>query len=278
MTELRTELRTASQRVDPSLDAFERLVALRRRLHRRQRAASFITAIVVGAVSLAGVVLLLSRLDDGTSETGAGWQPSRSLTLEPGEYFYLRVTSDEAVDGHRRAIETWWSPDGSGEVRNRSTRQDKYPYPPSGIYDEGAFPQPYDVSSLATDPDALSVRLREGTLEGALELLFEAPYADPELRAALFEVVARLEGVTVIEEARDPAGRPALVVETSGRDGEDVATWRTYFDPGTHQPTAWTFGSTRGGSAWILLESAIVAEAGARPTADQWLVPPVDGT
>ena len=56
-----------------------------------------------------------------------------------------------------------------------------------------------------------------------------------------------------------------------------MATWRTYFDPGTHQAIAWTFSSSRGGSAWLLLESAIVDEAGAVPRLDEWLVPPLEG-
>jgi hypothetical protein len=49
-----------------------------------------------------------------------------------------------------------------------------------------------------------------------------------------------------------------------------------YFDPGTRQALAWTFESTRGGSAWILLESAIVDTAGVAPEPEEWLAPPVE--
>jgi hypothetical protein len=80
----------------------------------------------------------------------------------------------------------------------------------------------------------------------------------------------------VIEDVRDPAGRPAVALERSERTGGDVSTWRTYFDPGTHQAIAWTFSSSRGGSAWILLESAIVDAPGDAPEPGQWLAPPTD--
>jgi hypothetical protein len=207
---------------------------------------------------------------------GAGWQSTRRLELQPGEYFYLRVESDEAEDGWVRDVQTWWATDGSGEVRNRSTRQDKYPYPPSGVYGEGEFPEPYDLSWLSTDPEVLAAQLREATFGGDFALP-ETPYASPEVRAALFEVASTSEGVTVIQDVHDSAGRRAIALETSERDGAFTATWRTYFDPGTHQAIAWTYSSSRGGSAWLLLESAIVDEAGALPRPDEWLVPPLEG-
>jgi hypothetical protein len=58
-------------------------------------------------------------------------------------------------------------------------------------------------------------------------------------------------------------------------DVANGATWRRYFDPGTHQVIAWTFRSTRGGYVWQVLESGIVDARGARPEAQQWLVPPI---
>jgi hypothetical protein len=275
MTDTRTRMKTASELVRVPDRAFERLVARRERTRRRQRVAAVTVALVVAAGSLGGMAILLSRLDRGSPEVGSGWEPSRRLDLRLGEYFYLRITSDEAEDGWVRDVETWWATDASGEVRNRSTRQDKYPYPPSGVYGVSEFPTHVaGVPSLSTDPTVLEAQLREASFDWDL-LLLEAPNASPELRAAVFTVAGGLDGVTVIESVRDPAGRPAIALETSERDGADTATWRTYFDPGTHQALAWTFESTRGGSAWILLESAIVDERGARPSAEQWLVPPI---
>ena len=288
MTEVKTRLQEAGRLVTLPDRPFDRLVERRGRERRRQRITTLTVGLLVAVGSLGGVGLLMSRLDDGSRDVGAGWEPSRRLALRPGEYFYLRVTSDEAVDGHVRDVETWWAPDGSGEVRNRSTRQDKYPYPPSGSYEAGEFPvEIRDVAELSTNPDELAAQLLherwdwagpagpERMFEITTVLTLEAPYATPRLRAALFAVTSAADGVTVVADARDPAGRLGIALETSERDGMDTAVWTLYFDPDTHQAIAWTFESTRGGSAWILLESAIIVESGRQPGAEEWLMPPL---
>ncbi len=289
MTDVKTKLQEAGRLVSLPDRPFDRLVERRGRARQRQRMTTLAVGLLVATGSLGGVGLLMVRLDDGSRDVGAGWEPSRRLALRLDEYFYLRVTSDEAVDGHIRDLETWWAPDGSGEVRNRSTRQDKYPYPPSGSYAEGEFPvEVRDVSELSTKPDELAAQLLrerwdwagpagpERMFEITALLTTEAPYATPQLRAALF-AVASAAGVTVTQDARDPAGRSGIALETSERDGADTATWRMYFDPGTHQAIAWTFESSRGGTAWVLLESAIVDAPGLAPEPEEWLVPSVEG-
>jgi hypothetical protein len=277
MDDVRDRLRRASELVAPPERPFDRMIERRDRKQRSQRFASAAVAFAIATTAVGGGTVLLSRLgQDPHDAPGTGWQPTRRLELQPGEYFYLRVESDEAEDGWVRDVQTWWGTDGSGEVQNRSTRQDKYPYPPSGVYGEGEFPEPYDLSWLSTDPEVLAAQLREATFGGDFALP-ETPYASPEVRAALFDVASTSEGVTVIEDVHDSAGRRAIALETSERDGAFTATWRTYFDPGTHQAIAWTYSSSRGGSAWLLLESAIVDEAGAMPRPDEWLVPPLEG-
>jgi hypothetical protein len=276
MDDVRSRLRSASQLAVVPDRAFDRLRERRDRERGRQRLASLMVAALIGVGSFAGVALLTTGLreDPGTA-VSTGWESSRRLALDPGEYFYLRITSDEAEDGRVRDEETWWAPDGSGEVRNRGTRLDKYPYPPPGGYERGRFPiWLHGVSSLSTDPAVLAEQLREATYDWEM-LLLETPYATPELRAAVFEVARGLQGITVLNDTRDPGGRRAIALETSERDGPFAATWRSYFDPGTHQALAWTFESTRGGSAWILLESAIVDAPGEAPESSEWLVPPV---
>ena len=279
MTDVRERLKNATEFVTLPERPFERLLEKRDRRRRSQRLASAAVAFAMAAAAVGGGVVLLSGLwQDRHDAPGTGWQPTRRLALRSGEYFYLRVESDEAgEDGWVRDVQTWWASDGSGEVRNRSTRQDKYPYPPSGVYGKGEFPEPYDLSWLSTDPEVLAAQLRKATFGGDFGLP-DTPCVSPEVRAALFDVASTFEGVTVIEDVHDSAGRPAIALETSERDGAFTATWRTYFDPGTHQAIAWTFSSSRGGSAWLLLESAIVDEAGAVPRLDQWLVPPLEGS
>jgi hypothetical protein len=261
------------------------MIERRDRKRRNQRLASFIVAVVVGAGSLGAGGIFLSGLgQDREDVVGSGWQPSRRLALRPGEYFYLRIESSDLGDGQIRDEETWWGANGSGEVRNGGTRQDKYPYPPAGLYEDGDFPIWLElVPSLSTDPALLAAQLREDPWEwgGGPEperlwdltgfLLLETPYATPELRAALFEVASDLDGVTLTADVLDPADRPAVSLEFSNE--AEGATWALYFDPGTHQPIAWTFRSTRGGYVWQVLESGIVDRVGGRPEGEQWLVP-----
>jgi hypothetical protein len=286
MDDVQTSLKGASRLVAPPEPAFDRLLDRRDQMRRRQRLASLIVALVVGAGSVGGAALLLTGLSDSDDAVGTGWQPTRRLALRPGEYFYLRVESSEEGDGWIRDEETWWGIDGSGEVRNRSTRQDKYPYPPSGIYGRGEFPIEVDVSELSTDAAVLADQLRQEPWNGWLGdppspgalwiftrvLLLDAPQAPPELRAAVFEMASSIDGVIVTRDDRDPVGRTAIRLRFS--EAANGATWTIYFDPGTHQALAWTFRSDRGGESWVIIESGIVEASGDRPEGEQWLVPP----
>jgi hypothetical protein len=288
MDDVRDRLRDASELVTPFERPFDRMVERRDRKRRSQRLASATLAFAVAAAAVGGGVILLSRLgQDPHDAVGAGWQPTRSLALRPGEYFYLKVESSEESDGWIRDEETWWGLDGSGEVRNRSTRQDKYPYPPSGIYGSGEFPSDVDASELSTDASVLADQLRhepwnrwlgDPPSPGALwiftrVLLLDTPSAPPELRAAVFDMASGIDGVIVTENDRDPVGRSAIGLLVS--EEENGATWMMYFDPGTHQALAWTFRSDRGGESWEILDSGIVDSPGVRPEGEQWLVPPL---
>jgi len=286
MTDVRERLRNATELVTLPERPFERLLERRDRGRRSQRLASAAVAFAIAAAAVGGGVFVLSRLGQDQVDTGGGWHSTKALALQPGEYFYLRVESSEAEDGQIRDEETWWGLDGSGEVHNRSTRQDKYPYPPSGTYGPGAFPIWSDVSDLSTDPSVLAAQLRKepwNHFEGQPEsermwdlasfLLTELPTPTPDLRAALFDVGRDIEGVTVNQNDQDRVDRPAISFLFS--DAENGGTWRMYFDPGTHQPLAWTFTSDRGGESWEIFESGIVDAAGVRPQGERWLAPPL---
>ncbi len=211
----------------------------------------------------------------GCGSGGISWRRARTRSVE----------SSRAIDGHVRDEETWWATDNSGEVRNHSTRQDKYPYPPSGTYVAGKFPIELDLSELSTDPEQLAAQLGHGVfgeqLAGTPEpervwrltgsLLLDYPNSAPNLRAALFAVAADVQGITVIQDAQDPVGRRVIALEFSvERDG---ITWREYFDPSTHQLMAWTSTYNGNAPAWEILESGIVESAGVRPEGNQWLFP-----
>jgi hypothetical protein len=287
MNDVRSSLKSASRLVTVPDRSFDRLLERRDRTRHRQRLASFVVALVVGAGSVGGAALLLTGLrEDSDDAVGTGWQPEQDLTLGPTDYFYLKVESSDLGDGHVRDEETWWAIDGSGEVRNRSTRQDKYPYPPNGTYADGGFPVRIpNVPSLSTDPATLVAQFSEEPWIGLNgpepdplwdfvgPLLLETPHATPELRAALYEVARGIDGVTVSENDTDPVGRSAIGLSFS--DPEGGVTWTTYFDAGTHQAIAWAYRSDWGGEGWQVLESGIVDAMGVRPASEQWLVPPI---
>jgi hypothetical protein len=285
MADVGERLKNAIEHVALPDRPFDRMVEKRDRKRRSQRLASAAVALAIAAAAVGGGVILLSRLGQDHVDTGAGWHSTKALVLQPGDYLYLRVESSQAEDGQVRDEETWWGLDGSGEVRNRSTRQDKYPYPPSGTYRPGAFPIWSDVSDLSTDPSVLAAQLRQepwNHFEGQPEpermwdlvsfLLTELPTPTPDLRAALFDVAGDIVGVTLTENDRDPVDRAAISLSFS--DAENGAMWRLYFDPGTHQALAWTFRSDRGGEGWVVLGSGIVDSSGVRPEGEQWLAPP----
>jgi hypothetical protein len=285
MSDVRERLRNATELVTLPERPFERLLERRDRRRGSQRLASAVVAFAIAAAAVGGGVFVLSKLGPDQVDTGGGWRSTKALVLRPGEYFYLRVESSQAQDGRIRDEETWWGLDGSGEVRNRSTRQDKYPYPPSGTYGAGAFPIWSDVSDLSTDPSMLAAQLRQepwNQFEGQPEpermwdlvsfLLTELPTCTPDLRAALFDVAQDIEGVTLTTN-EDPVGREAVSLAFS--DARHGATWTMFFDPGTHQAMAWTFTSDRGGESWVVFASGIVDASGARPEREQWLAPPL---
>jgi hypothetical protein len=287
MTDVRQRLRRASEHLTPPDRAFERMLDRRDRKRRHERVAAAAVALVVAFAVIGGGLALLSgllreRVRPGSDGTG---QVDPRLVLDPGEYLYLRIRSSEAADGHIQDQETWWALDGSGEVRNRSTRQDKYPDPPTGVYDAGEFPAELfagkDVSQLSTDPERLAAQLQtsipadevhpdpERTMDVVSVLLFGYPNVTPDLRAALFEIAAGLEGIRRIENVEDPVGRTATALSVAST--EIRGTWTYYFDPATRQLMASTWVYEDNPPAVVILDSGIVHASGRRPTGDEWL-------
>jgi hypothetical protein len=292
MDDVRERLRQAGGFVSPPERAFDRLAERRDRNRRNERVTVFVVVAVLVAIVGSGLIVLgrLGSQQGGRSADGGAGSSAliRSLKIEPGQYFYLTIKTSRAEDDHVVNLETWWGTDGSGEVRDTSNRPDKYPPLPSGVFGPGTFPRVHctqclaDVGSLSTDPGELAAGLRalhqDGWPSEAEELwdnigylLLEVPNAAPDLRAALFEVAASLDGVTTIQDTQDPAGRSAIALQYTAEE----ITWKMYFDPGTHQLMAWTSTYGENVPAWAILESGVVGSTGVRPDGDQWLFPPV---
>jgi hypothetical protein len=173
-------------------------------------------------------------------------------------------------------VEQWVAPDGSGRLRTvthaaefggprdeRRWRQSGQPEPPGrSVSDEnleagGLTGVPYEaalppVRELPTDPDQLIELFEEeaGTssaevptnakvFEYATSVLLHAG-SSPELRAALYEAVAKIEGVTLTGDVRDPVGRRGIGVSLETDYAGSPTRYTLVFDPETSQPLAFT--------------------------------------
>jgi hypothetical protein len=169
------------------------------------------------------------------------------------------------------------------------------PSPPKDeTYAAGRFPNDTgDLSYLSTDPDTLLQQMIErmqpngrspepyeqftpgpgqedhitaGLVRTVGELL-DRPNASPSLRAALYQVAAGLQGMTVVRNATDPVGRPA--VELKIQTEQMMHFW--WFDPDSQQVLAREESSLDGRTVWSI---TIVEQAGIRSsTADdgEWV-------
>jgi len=174
------------------------------------------------------------------------------ITPTPGEYVYTRTVGTEirswedvetgiefsyqvsfsrqawiGSDGSGRLVEAMhsprflseadedrWEAAGSPALFPEGTRTDEA-FDPGGL----AF---IDLASLPTDPAQLARAIESrsvvsgppGELSTLLIIgdLLRETYAAPRMRAALFEVAAMLEGVQLIEDASDAAGREGIGV------------------------------------------------------------------
>ncbi|MET7855535.1 hypothetical protein ABZT48_47225 [Streptomyces avermitilis] len=71
---------------------------------------------------------------------------------------------------------------------------------------------------MPTEPEKLKARFSknaEARFEQAMSLLAESP-ASPDLRSALFQIVAETPGVTMTPEVKDSRGRPGTEIVLRG--------------------------------------------------------------
>lgn len=176
-------------------------------------------------------------------------QRQRPVVLAPGSYAYTKSQSFDVMEivasddrGFSAVVprtrETWIGADGSGRLRE-TTREPIFLGPGDRAAWQAAGSPPFgkgtsdrrfaagglhlpDLASLATDPDALHEQIREQAEETDVptnvemlvvigDLLRETA-APPTLRAALYRVAARIEGIELIGRVTDRAGRPGIAV------------------------------------------------------------------
>ncbi len=196
---------------------------------------------------------------------------SPAIALQEGQYSLGRLQEVrierrgdlESVDAFsvssRLEIDTWIAPDGSGARRTEvlssgfATPADRAAWveagrprvPTTGEVRVERFlvtDTPWlDLTTLPTDPDRLIDVLHSGAMIpwptdadeafAVLGSLLAQGNASPELRSALLEVAARLEGVQLIGDATDPLGRTGISLALDGTD----ARTQLVFDPATSQ-------------------------------------------
>ncbi|MEU3632331.1 CU044_5270 family protein [Streptomyces fradiae] len=126
------------------------------------------------------------------------------------------------------------------------------------------------VASLPTDPDTLLALIREETGGGqdpdqrafdAIGGLLAETWAPPEVGAALYRAAARIPGVTVVDGARDAAGREGVAVARTahGRQTQWVFDRATYAFLG--ERTVLTEAGDAGPAGTVVGTSAVLARA-----------------
>jgi hypothetical protein len=307
MPDVKKRLVAAGSAMRPPEDPFDRLLKRRDRRRRNQRVAAGAVAGVMALAVLGGGLFALSRIGgEKTGRFGSG-PSSPAPALGPGQYFYVKTTvirpeirvSSGDGDGYvaseacTAVLESWFATDRSGRLRSQSGSC--YGGPEDGTYGPGEFPSGRELAELSTDPAELEAQLearsasngaspqpdvtpggglplKTGQLWRAVRALFAFPQAIPELRAAIFEVTANLEGVERIERVKDPVGRDAIELKLTA---EERIT-ELFFDPATKQLMAQKERPVNGesGPSYDILESGIVSSVDAPPSDDEWLFPP----
>jgi hypothetical protein len=242
--ELLERARREAPAAEPDLRA---LYARRDARVTRKRVTTIVVALVIGFGSI-GLGLASIAGFGGRSRPASGdpvGQPLQDLHLGAGDYYYMRV------DAGYSTYETWWALDDSGKIAKVCCGGGIH----EGTFGPGEFysdtgPAEY----LSTDPAELEQQLRERVEPGgaspepyedwglwggpvewglirSIHELLEAPDVTPAQKAALLQVTAGLDGVTVDATAKDPFGRPAILLTTETEGS--LHEW--FFDPESEQ-------------------------------------------
>jgi hypothetical protein len=295
MNDLRSELERARAGAPPITVDLDDVYRRLDRKEGRRRVGALVVALGICAVLVIGLLSVV-RGQPGHRDTAAFGGPSGPrLSLSNGEYVYTRLNC--VIRGHSDEgtlscpdVQTWWALDGSG--REIVGSQDS-------TFGAGEFPTDTgDLSYLSLDAATLDQQLRDRTApdgaspepyaeftpgpgqEGHVtaglvraigELLWD-PNATPELKAALFQVLAGLQGMHVVQQTNDLVGRPAneLWIETE----EQMHHW--WFDPQTEQLLA-SGDLYADGTSWLwIVERSGVTDSTTSTDLSRSFVPKTD--
>ena len=156
--------------------------------------------------------------------------------------------------------------------RTKAKAKPKAPVPPDGpAVTEPCTPQPAFFPAMPTTASAMpgylaktqGVRLHDvNDVAKVVGGLFQSDYLLPAQRAALYEFLATMPGLTLERNVKDITGRPGIGVGWSFMGGKALLI----FDPGTYTLLGMT---TRGEQGQVgggaVLQMAITNRAGQRP-------------
>ncbi|GGZ15426.1 CU044_5270 family protein [Streptomyces poonensis] len=267
-----------------------------------------LAAAAVATAAVVTVVLLPSSGDGGTSTR----PPSRATValledialaaehqdgygdIRDDQFVYVdsKVSWAQYEEGEKTKIpplhrlETWHSVDGTrvGLVRETGRGQWKTetdPRPGQAGYEVSTNYR--HLATLPTDPDEMYDWLRETAPKYSGQETNQAMFVlvndlirdaivPPEQSAALYRAVARIPGVTVVENAVDAAGRKGVAITRDDPDNPTRDEW--IFDKETHEflgersVATEDYSDVKEGtvtSNTAVLHRAVVDEAGQRP-------------
>ncbi|MFC8667693.1 CU044_5270 family protein [Streptomyces sp. NPDC057199] len=267
-------------------------------------AAALSVAVVLGVAVTRDATESPARPDTGRESAAelleriaraAGKQPALppvrddQFVLVRSEDDYIEATFDDTcpkTDHELTEREIWRSVDGTRWGLDRSD---------GGEYEERINPKSYgshdpanyrEVERLPTDPDAMYDWLHKGSNPGARthEAAFRAAteilsdnIVPPKVSAALFRAVAKLPGLTVIQDAEDALGRGGVAIGRTDKELNERTDW--IFDEkdleylGDRQVSAGKAVSGRCGTlgpgelltSKAITERAVVDKAGQQP-------------
>jgi hypothetical protein len=279
---VREQLQRAQRLAPPVEPDLERLHRRRERRARTGRIGTAVLALVIGFGAIGGAWWAF-RGESGATQVAEGpavGPPTTGLAVGQGDYYYLRVkatswtATGSGLEPDNAAYETWWATDDSGRIHNIAGS-----WYDEGVVSVGAFRSDTgDVSGLSTDPAELEAQLRIrvepngaspepyaewggpvewGLIRSIRELLMSADVT-PAQKAALVQVAANLDGVTVDDRAVDPAGRAAILLSTHTES--KLTEW--WFDPASHQLMAMREAADENGEhTTFLVEAAGIAKS-----------------
>ncbi|MEG3628907.1 CU044_5270 family protein [Streptomyces poriticola] len=268
-------------------------------------------ALAAAAVATAAAVSLV-LLPPGSGGDASAKPPSRAtvallediaLAAERGgdygeirddQYVYVdsKVSYSQTGEGTKTRIpplhrlESWHAVDGTRKGLMQETGRGRWSTDPDAQPGEAGYEVTTNyrhLSTLPTDPDEMYDWLRETAPEYSGQETHQAMYvlvADlirnavvpPEQGAALYRAVARIPGVTIVENAVDAAGRKGVAITREDPDNPTRDEWifdrTTYEFLGERSVATEDYSDVEKGtvtSNTAVLRRAVVDEAGVRP-------------